>query len=492
MPITNQMKVLLFTNRPETVDRMRQTLAANPSAPVWWTLFFSVTIAFSSMSLTHLIQPKSPMVSGWAYLVVSIMLMVVQTLTLLFMNGMATWAMNRQQRKSWGVSLPDEPRILGFRPGIWAGAATSEAVCIGVMLQEVCAALLLPAWHKQIASTSGTVFGVMSLLYFSYAISYFYGIPKRLFVFRYVVLPVVLISIIGIIVAIVMGQYRNYENQKAQSNVHQSAVAHAGMVTPARTLASSPKARRAAMDVYADKIRKLVQANVRMPDSVQMTHAGGTVVITFRLTPSGHLLSAQVAKSSGVVAVNHAALKTVDDIRFPPFTKDMPRHPITFEVSVNLSAQPVTTAPAASLQYAMHPAHTTGQALLAPPSRFGASPLLSSMIRNDDTHCLAGLPMDAPWSPGASVPATVVQFVPRMDVLRDIAWNNRALHGMIASRYLRNQRVLLHPDGSRVGMVMLAVVSAGMRVTIGEHVQMDRYHAFHHAPCTYVPNLIER
>jgi TonB family protein len=215
-------------------------------------------------------------------------------------------------------------------------------------------------------------------------------------------------------------------------------------------------------------------------------------VITFRLTQSGQLLSAQVARSSGVVAVNRAALKTVKEIRFPPFPKDMPRHPITFEVSVNLSAQPVTTAPAASLQYAMHPAHTTGQALLAPPSRFGASPLLSSMIRNDDTHCLAGLPLDAPWPSGASVPATVVQFVPRMDVLRDIAWNNWALHGMIAPRYLRNQRVLLHPDGSRAGVTMLAVVPADMRVTIGEHVQMDQYHAFHRAPCTYVPNLIKR
>ena len=331
-----------------------------------------------------------------------------------------------------------------------------------------------------------TVISVMSLLYFSYAISYFYGIPKRLFVFRYVVLPVVLISIAGVIAAIMIGQYKNYENQKARHNAHQSVVSPTGATAPA----SIPETQRAAMDDYAAMLHKLVQANVRTPRSVQMAHAEGTTMISFRLTPEGYLLSAQIARSSGVVAIDHAALNAVKGVKFPPFIQDMPRHPLTFEVSIHLSWHYVPTAPATGLQNATHPAHTTGHVLVTPPYRFSASPLLSSMIRKDDTHCLARLPLDAPWPSGASVPATVVQFVPRMDVLRDIAWNNRALHGMIAPRYLRNQRVLLHPDGSRAGVTMLAVVPADMRVTIGEHVQMDQYHAFHRAPCTYVPNLI--
>lgn len=33
--ITNPLKVMLFTNRPESVDRMRQTLAAHPAAAAW-------------------------------------------------------------------------------------------------------------------------------------------------------------------------------------------------------------------------------------------------------------------------------------------------------------------------------------------------------------------------------------------------------------------------------------------------------------------------
>ena len=122
----NPLKILLITNRQETVNRVRRTVAANPSSPVWWTLAFSVIIAFSSLELAHLIHPKAHMVyRWWSYLVVSIMVLVVQILVMLFTNVLASWAINRQQRKSWGVSLPDESRILGFRPGIWVGMATS-------------------------------------------------------------------------------------------------------------------------------------------------------------------------------------------------------------------------------------------------------------------------------------------------------------------------------------------------------------------------------
>ena len=102
--------------------------------------------------------------------------------------------------------------------------------------------------------------------------------------------------------------------------------------------APSPAARQSAIDTYAAMLRARVQANARVPDSVRMMHVGGTAVISFRLTPSGHLLSAQVAQSSGIGAINRAALKTVEDTRFPPFTKKMPKHPMKFDVSVHLSA----------------------------------------------------------------------------------------------------------------------------------------------------------
>ena len=100
----------------------------------------------------------------------------------------------------------------------------------------------------------------------------------------------------------------------------------------------SPAARQSAIDTYASMLRTRVQANAHVPDSVRMMHVGGTAVISFRLTPSGHLLSAQVVQSSGIGAINRAALKTVEDTSFPPFTKKMPKHLMTFDVSVHLSA----------------------------------------------------------------------------------------------------------------------------------------------------------
>ena len=102
--------------------------------------------------------------------------------------------------------------------------------------------------------------------------------------------------------------------------------------------APSPAARQSAIDTYAAMLRARVQANAHVPDSVRMMHVGGTAVISFRLTPSGHLLSAQVAQSSGIGAINRAALKTVEDTSFPPFTKKMPKRDMTFDVRVHLSA----------------------------------------------------------------------------------------------------------------------------------------------------------
>ena len=88
--------------------------------------------------------------------------------------------------------------------------------------------------------------------------------------------------------------------------------------------------------IYSERAR--VQANARVPDSVRMMYVSGTAVISFRLTPSGHLLSAHVTQSSGIGAINRAALKAVETASYPPFRKKMPKHDMTFNVHVHLSA----------------------------------------------------------------------------------------------------------------------------------------------------------
>lgn len=348
-----------------------------------------------------MIQHKTLPHSWHQGLVVCVLLLAIEVFGTFFMNGLATWGIHRQQRKSWGVQLlEDEPRILGFRTGVWVGAATSYAMCAILKVVYPFAAMLLALTLPRnqdvsVNATMNTVIGVMSLLYFSYAISYFYGIPKRVFVFRYLVIPVVVISILGVMLAIVLGQYAQYERRGIQQK-HVSQHVSAVGVVPGKVAAG-------------------------------VGHAtAGMMVVPSAVTPRA------TAVPSTTIGAGEAA---ASQSHYGPIT-------------------------------------------------------LSEVVRRDDARCLAGLPLSAPWLSSGQISVTVVRFVPRRKVPVDIAWNNRTLHGMLAPRYMGNQRVLVHPDGSSVGVTMLAVVSSGMTVTLGERVRMAAYHAFHRMPCTYVPNLI--
>ena len=102
--------------------------------------------------------------------------------------------------------------------------------------------------------------------------------------------------------------------------------------------APSPATQQNAIASYAALLRARVQAGTRVPEEVRLMHASGTAVIAFRLTPSGQLLSARVAQSSGVGPIDRAALRAVQEENYPPFTKDMPKHDMDFAVQVRLSA----------------------------------------------------------------------------------------------------------------------------------------------------------
>ncbi|CDQ11181.1 Putative TonB family protein [Acidithiobacillus ferrivorans] len=102
--------------------------------------------------------------------------------------------------------------------------------------------------------------------------------------------------------------------------------------------APSMAAREAAVDQYAGIVRARVQADAHVPEAVRLMHLSGTAVITFRLTPSGQLLWAKIAQSSGVGPIDKAALKSVEEGAYPPFTKNMPKHASNFNVEVHLSS----------------------------------------------------------------------------------------------------------------------------------------------------------
>jgi protein TonB len=102
--------------------------------------------------------------------------------------------------------------------------------------------------------------------------------------------------------------------------------------------APSMAARQAALARYAAMVRAQVQADAHVPEAVRLMHLSGTAVITFRLTPSGQLLWAKITQSSGVQPIDKAALQSVKEGNYPPFTKNMPKHATNFTVEVHLSS----------------------------------------------------------------------------------------------------------------------------------------------------------
>ena len=406
MAVTNPFALMLFTNSGNAVERVRRTVAASPSSPLWWSLALVALNIALALPYNYLVHPgvKVPAVS-WEIMVPAIL--AINFMGILVMSGLATWAVHRQQRRSWGVPLPEEPRVLWFRPGIWVGTVTSYAMAIGVFLSGVFVLLLFPSLHKQIAGILGTAEGAVTLIFFSRAISYFYGIPKRLFIFRYVIIPVLLIAVAGIALAVVFGQYHQYKKLEARHEaIHRSVTnANHSAVTSSPSHSSTPQvaARQSAMIRYAALLRALVQGSVLMQNLTQGKPVGGTAVISFRLAPSGHLLSARVTQGSGDAVVNRAALKAVMGTRFPPFIRNMPMHPMTFSVSVHLSLYAGNTAPDTGLQ------HVYRQPL--PMVHPGGSSFMSRAIRRSDMHCLAGVPLHAHGHPHRqSLPPWLVSY----------------------------------------------------------------------------------
>ena len=102
--------------------------------------------------------------------------------------------------------------------------------------------------------------------------------------------------------------------------------------------APSPALAQAAIARYAALVRAQVQADAHVPEAVRLMHLSGTAVISFELMPSGQLVWARLAQSSGVGAIDRAALQAVKRGAYPAFTKDMPKKATVFDVEVHLSA----------------------------------------------------------------------------------------------------------------------------------------------------------
>ncbi len=102
---------------------------------------------------------------------------------------------------------------------------------------------------------------------------------------------------------------------------------------------ATPAAQEAALDLYAALVRNRVQADLEVPETIRLMRLSGRTEVAFELQPSGILLWARIERSSGIGAIDRAALHTVKTTEYPPFTKDMPKLSTTFAIEVHISGR---------------------------------------------------------------------------------------------------------------------------------------------------------
>lgn len=87
---------------------------------------------------------------------------------------------------------------------------------------------------------------------------------------------------------------------------------------------------------YAGMVHQAVQADLQVPRLVEMMHLRGIATVSIRIAPSGTLLGVSIVRSSGAPPIDRAAIALVRATSFPPFSGDMPHHPLDFVLQVKL------------------------------------------------------------------------------------------------------------------------------------------------------------
>ena len=111
------------------------------------------------------------------------------------------------------------------------------------------------------------------------------------------------------------------------------------LAPPRRLTAATRATREVALEVYAARVRARVQANLRVPETIRLMRLSGKTEVAFELQPDGLLLWARIERTSGIGAVDRAALHTVKQTAYPHFMHGMPDHDTTFDIDVRISGR---------------------------------------------------------------------------------------------------------------------------------------------------------
>lgn len=101
--------------------------------------------------------------------------------------------------------------------------------------------------------------------------------------------------------------------------------------------AAAPAQPTSGIGPYGNGIYNIIQANQSVPPALAQLGVSGTAYITLTVAPDGHVISAVVAKSSGVPLIDQTALDHAEHATYPPFNNEMPDKPLVFTVPVQIS-----------------------------------------------------------------------------------------------------------------------------------------------------------
>lgn len=106
---------------------------------------------------------------------------------------------------------------------------------------------------------------------------------------------------------------------------------------PAPIAAPAPPAdTTSGLGPYQSGLHRQIERNMLADRSVSRLGVGGTALIVATIAPDGRLLAAHVARSSGVRAIDLAALGAVERGGFVPFGQHMPAGPISIGVPISV------------------------------------------------------------------------------------------------------------------------------------------------------------
>ena len=128
----------------------------------------------------------------------------------------------------------------------------------------------------------------------------------------------------------------------APSDAIEPAMAQATLPAPVaptpRPIVPAPADATSGLGAYQSALHRQIERNMQADRAVAALGVGGTTVIVASIAPDGRLVEAHITRSSGIRAIDQAALGAVQRGGFAAFGLHMPGAPITISVPITVAA----------------------------------------------------------------------------------------------------------------------------------------------------------